>query len=143
MVKCSPLKCTFLRFSSAWVKIHQSPHVNFELTSKFLFQLCIFFIVMTNKFPVNFKLIYFLLWMKESHQSPNFKKFRCSGENFPNSSCYFLNRKLVFLQILHHSLVSWKITSLYFLGQTLLQKNNPSANFWDFWMLGSKFTKFM
>ena len=68
-----------------------------------------FFIVMT----VNFKLIYFQLWKKESHQSPNFETFKCSGENFPNSSCYFPNQKLVFLQILHHSLVSWKISPLY------------------------------
>ena len=31
-----------------------------------------------------------------------------------NSSCHFSSNKSVFLQILHHSLVSWKITSLYF-----------------------------
>ena len=43
LVKDSPLKCKFLRFSSAWVKTHQSPHVNFEATSQFLFQFCIFF----------------------------------------------------------------------------------------------------
>ena len=78
-----------------------------------------FLIVMTNTSPVNFKLTHFQLCTKESHQSSNFETFKGSGENFPNSSCYFPNHKLVFLQILHHSLVSWKITPLYFLDQTL------------------------
>ena len=32
----------------------------------------------------------------------------------PNSSCHFPNHKSVALQVLHHSSVSWKITSLYF-----------------------------
>ena len=72
-----------------------------------------FFIVMTHKSSVNFKLIHFLLWTKGSHQSPNFQAFVCSGKNLPNSSCHFPNQKLFFLQILHHSSVSWKITPLY------------------------------
>ena len=37
-VKSSPLKCKFL---SAWVKIRQIPHVNFELTSQVLIKICI------------------------------------------------------------------------------------------------------
>ena len=37
----SPLKCKFLRFSSAWVKICQTPHFSFEMTSQFLFRFCI------------------------------------------------------------------------------------------------------
>ena len=41
LFKRSPLKCKFLRFSSARVKIRQIPHVNFELTSQFLFNFCI------------------------------------------------------------------------------------------------------
>ena len=41
LFKRSPLKCKFLRFSSARVKICQIPHVNFELTSQFLFNFCI------------------------------------------------------------------------------------------------------
>ena len=35
--------------------------------------------------------------------------FKCSGENWPNSSCYFPSHKWVFFKILHQSLVSWKI----------------------------------
>ena len=37
----SPLKWKSLRLSSAWVKIHQIPHANFEMTSQFLFKFCI------------------------------------------------------------------------------------------------------
>ena len=37
---------------------------------------------MTGNSAVNFKLILFQLWIKESHQNPNFETFKCSGENF-------------------------------------------------------------
>ena len=73
-----------------------------------------FFIAMTYNSSVNFMLIHFLLWAKECHQSPNFDTFHCSGENLPNSLCIFPNHKWVFFQLLHHSSMSWKITSLYF-----------------------------
>ena len=43
-----------------------------------------------------------------------FEIFECSGENLANSSCYFPNHKLLFLQILHEFSASWKITPLYF-----------------------------
>ena len=69
---------------------------------------------MTHNSSVNFKLTPFLLWTKGSHQSPNFKSSKCSGEDLPNFSCHFWNHESVFLQILHHSSVSWKISSLYF-----------------------------
>ena len=78
-----------------------------------------FFIVITHKSPVNFKLIHFLLWIKEPNKSPNFETFMCFGEDLPNSSCHFPNRKSLFLQILHHSLVSWNIILCTFLVQTL------------------------
>ena len=73
-----------------------------------------FFIVMTHNSSVNLKLIRFLLLTKGSHEIPNFDTFQCSGKNLPNSSCHFSNHKSGFLQILHHSSVSWKITLLYF-----------------------------
>ena len=72
-----------------------------------------FFFVMTHNSTVNFKLINFLLWTKGPHQSSNFDTFECSGENVPNSSCRFPNNKSIFLQILHHSSMSRKITPLY------------------------------
>ena len=37
LVKSRPLKCRFLKFLSARVKIPQIPHVHFELTSQFFF----------------------------------------------------------------------------------------------------------
>ena len=73
-----------------------------------------FFLVMTHNSSVNFKLIMFLLWIKESHQSPHFDTSKCFGKNLPYSSFHFPNRKSVFLQILHHSSVSWRITPRYF-----------------------------
>ena len=44
---------------------------------------------MTDNTSVDFKLIHFQLWIKGSHQNPNFETFKCSGENLPYSSCHF------------------------------------------------------
>ena len=70
--KSSLLKCKILGLPSARVKIFQIPHINFELISQFLFKFCIILNVMTQNSSVNFKVINFLLWIKGSHQSPNF-----------------------------------------------------------------------
>ena len=72
-----------------------------------------FFIVMTHNSSVNFKVIHSLLWVKGSHQSSNFDTFECSGENLPNFSNLFSNQKSFFLQNLHISSRSWKVTPLY------------------------------
>ena len=71
-----------------------------------------------------------------------FETFECSGQNSSNSSCHFPNNRLVFLQILHHSSVSWKITPLYFYRSNIIYFAQKE-NFWDFRELGSKFTKFL
>ena len=71
-----------------------------------------FFIFITHYSLVNFKLKHFLLWIKESHQSPNFETFKCSSETFTNSSCPFWKHKSVFLQVLDQFLVSSNITPL-------------------------------
>ena len=86
-----------------------------------------FFIVITYNYPVNLKLIHFLLCIKGSNESLKFENFVCSGEHLPNFSCHVPNHKSVFLQILHHTLVSWNIAPLYFLNQTLytLVKSSP------------------
>ena len=70
--KESPLKDKLMRFLGALVKIGHIPPVNFELTSQFLFKFCIIFHCHDKKCPVNFEFINFLLWIKGSHQSPNF-----------------------------------------------------------------------
>ena len=41
LLKRSPLKCKFLRLSSAWVESCQIPYANFETTSRFLSKFCI------------------------------------------------------------------------------------------------------
>ena len=75
---------------------------------------------MTQKSSVNFKLIHFLLWIKGSHQSPNYETFECSGKDLSNSSYHFPNHKSVFLQILHPYSVSWNVTLLYFLSSNII-----------------------
>ena len=113
LVKGACQRANFLDFRVLWsnfVKFFMSilkRQVNFS--SLFVS----FFVAMTHNSSVNFKPIHFLFWAKGSHQSPNFDTFECSGENLPNSSCHFLNHKSVFLQILHHSSLSRKITLLY------------------------------
>ena len=54
LFKSNLLKCKFLRFSSARVKICQMPHVNFELTSKFLFKFGIIHHRHDTKLPCKF-----------------------------------------------------------------------------------------
>ena len=54
LFKRSTLKCKFLRFSSPWVKICQIPHVNFELTSQFLFKFSIILYCHDTKLPCKF-----------------------------------------------------------------------------------------
>ena len=76
-----------------------------------------FFIAMTHNSSANYKLLHFLLWIRRSYQSPNFETFECSGKNLPNSLCFTFK---MFLQISHHSLMSWNITSLYFFGSNII-----------------------
>ena len=59
-----------------------------------------FLLFITHNSPVNLKLIYIFFLIKGPHKSSNFRTFKCSGENLPNSSCHFPNQKSVFLQIL-------------------------------------------
>ena len=119
-----------------------------------------FFIVMTHNSTVDFRLIYSQLWTKESHQSPNFETFKFSVKNLPNSSYYFPNHKLVFYQILHHSLLSSKITPLYlfrsnvtyFSGKGLIKvqvfenfecSDQNSSNSCQFWNNASVFVQIL
>ena len=67
--------------------------------------------------------------------------FECSGQNSPNS-CHFWNNKSVFLQILHHSSVSWDITPLYFFSWNFIyfqQKEPIKVQIWQnfTWAVGS------
>ena len=113
------LATKFVKFLMSVLKWKVNSSSNFAL----------FFIVMTHKTTVNLQLIHFQFWTKVSYQSSNFDTFDCSGQNLQNSSCHFPSKKSVFLQILHHSSMSWKIMSLLctFLAQTIytLLKKSP------------------
>ena len=51
--------------------------------------------------------------VKNSPWRSKFSSFPLLVLNSPNTSCHFSNKKLVFLQSLDHSSVSWEITLLY------------------------------
>ena len=94
LVTKRPLKHKFQVLGSKFIKFIMSflkRQVNFSPI------FVSFFIVMTHNSSVNFKLIFFLLWIKGSHQCPYFETFKCSSENLPNFSCHFPNQKPVFL----------------------------------------------
>ena len=97
-----------------------NPSCLFWNESKFFFQFCIVFHVMTKKSLVNFKLRHFLLWIKKPYQIPNFETVKCSGESFPNSSCQFWKQKSIFLQILYQYSLPANITPLYFLNSNII-----------------------
>ena len=71
-----------------------------------------FVILMTHNPSV---IVHFLLWIKGSHQRPNFETFGYFV-NLPNCSCHFPNHKSVFL---HISSVSCKIAPLYFFSTNI------------------------
>ena len=144
LLKRSTLKWKFLRLwsdGSKFVKFVMSIWKSqFNSSSNF----ASFFITMTYNPSMDFKLILFLLWIKGSNQNPNFEILKCSGENLLYSSCHFPNHKSVFLQILHHPSLSWKITPLYYLDQKLSTIGaNESASFGDLRVFRWKFTKFL
>ena len=106
--------------------------LNWQVNSSSIF--ASFFIVMTHNSPVNFKLVHFQLWTKESYQSPNFETSKCCGENLPNSSCHFWKHKSVFLQIFYQSWVPSNITCLYFLSWSIIyfgQKHPIKVNIFE------------
>ena len=51
---------------------------------------------------------------KEPIKMKILETYECSGQNLSNFLCQFWNDKLIPLQILYPSSVSWKITPLYF-----------------------------
>ena len=90
LFKRSPLKCKFLRFSSALVKIRQIPQVIFETTSKFSFRCCVNIQCHQAKLSYTFvssKIMYFI--QKKAVKVQIFDIFECSGQNSSNSSCHF------------------------------------------------------
>ena len=96
--------------------------------------------------------MHFLHWTKRFHESIylfwHFQVFWWKFAKFLMS--FFQTTGQFFFQFLHDSSVSWKITPLYFFRSNVIyfaiyfaQKGLISANFKDFLVLGSKFTKFL
>ena len=90
--------------------------------------------VPSNTTPLYFftsNIIYF--GQKHPTKEQVFEIFKCPDKNLSNSSCHFPYHKLVFLQILHHSSVSWDITSLYFFSWNCIffqQKESIKVQIW-------------
>ena len=114
MLKRSLIKWKSLRLLSAQVKICQILYVNLETTNQFFSKFCI-----TLQFHERTPLCFFssnntYFAQKEPIKVKILETFKCSVQNLLNSLCQFWNDKLIPLQILYHSSVSWKITHLYF-----------------------------
>ena len=85
------------------------------------------FSVMKDNSSVFFYLKPLYFWQKEPFKV-KFSNFWVVGWKLPNSLCQVWNYTSVFFLILHHSLVLWEITLLYFLAETAhdLEKRSPS-----------------
>ena len=124
MVKKSPLKCKFLRLSSARVKIVKFlmsilkrkviSSLNNCIILHFSPNFASLFSVMKNDSLYLFSSSNIYFAQKESIKVKLFGSFECLCQNLSNSSCQFWNGKSIPLQILHHSSVSWKMSPLYF-----------------------------
>ena len=131
VVRSCLLKCKFLGFLSAQVKICQIPRVNFELTSQFLIKFCIILRCQDTKLLCKFWAQFFFYFgsQKDPIKVLIFRLSNMSsGENLLNYSCHFWKHKLVFLQMLHqYSVPSNKTSAYLFLAPTLytLFKRGP------------------
>ena len=104
LLKRSPLKWKFLRFSSARVKFCQIPYANFETRSRFLSKFCIPLPVSWKITPLYFfssSNIYFS--QKELIKMKIFQTFEWLGQNFSNFFCQFWSNTSIPLQILYPS----------------------------------------
>ena len=91
--------------------------------------------------------MHFLLWTKGSHENTNFDTFKCSDENLPHSSCHFPNHKSIFSSNFAWlcSVVKYNSSVLFEVKHFILctKETNQNANFLDFLVLQSKFTKLL
>ena len=107
LLQRSPLKWKFLRFWTACVKFCQITYANFETTSRFFSNFCIFLQFCKRLFLCNFfssNNIYFA--QKEPIKMKIFEILECLGQFFSNSLWQFWNEKSLPLQFLYVSPVS-------------------------------------
>ena len=74
----------------------------------------VFNAIKNNSSILSSNIIYF--GQKQPIKVHIFEIFECSSQNLSNSSSQFWNDKSILLQILHHSSLSWHITSLWILS---------------------------
>ena len=91
LLKRSSLKCKFFRFLSARVKIRLIVVKILKRQVNSSLDFASFFIAMTHNFSVNFKLIHLPIWIKGSHQSPNYENFEYSVKHLLKCSCHLPN----------------------------------------------------
>ena len=87
-----------------------------------------------------------LFGQKESINVQFFKLLSALMKVQPIPHAIFETTRSGFIQILHHCLVSWKITPLYFCSSNLVyfgQKEPIENKFSDLWVVAWKFTKFL
>ena len=81
-----------------------------------------------------------MLWTKAAHQCTIFRLLGSLLKVHPTPHAIFETTRSGFIQILHHYLVSWKITPLYFFSSNL--KNfYLGQKLLDFWVVGWNSTK--
>ena len=104
-----------------------------------------FFIVMTQNFSVNFKLMHFLLWIKGSIKVPILRLLSILGKIcqifhviFQTASPFFF-KLCITLQCYETSLLCTFLAQTF---HTLIKKIPLKCNFWDFRVLRSIFVKF-
>ena len=137
--KRSRSKCKFLDFRLLAWKLTKFLMSFFKPRVSFPLKFASPFSAMIHNSSEIFLLKHYLLWTKRAHHCTTFQTFECSNENSPSSSSHVWNHKVRDYSSLHHCLVTWKITPLYFLAQ----KQAMEVKFSDFWVVGWNFTKFL
>ena len=137
LFKKSPLKCNFLRFLNAQVKIRQIPHVNFELTSRFLFKFCIILQCLDTNLPCKFRAHTFLTFNKSMPSRFQFGDFQVLWWKFAkllmsifgNTSQFSFKFVPILSAIKHNSVLS----VLFWLKHYIIWSKaaHDSVSFWD------------
>ena len=113
------IKIPILRLSGALVKIRYIPHVIFH----------------TKSHPsVSWKITPPCFLGQTLNTLHNRSKSKCKFCQILPNSCYFWNKRSVFLQTLHQSSRSWDITPLNFLAKILYTlRSLPKHKFGEIW----------
>ena len=140
-----PMKVQFFRLLSALIKVQPIPDAIFETTRPGFIQ--IFFSVMKDNFSVFLQLKPCTLWTKTGQRKEIFRLLSAWVKIHQISLVIYETTSQFFLRTLYHPLVSWEITVLYFLAETLydLDKKKTIIKMQNFklWLLTWNFTKFV